>query len=94
MIWGHIGLLLTSLSTIALPYLCGEMIDAMTGTTKDGDNLQQLAFYFIIVTLVNGVFSLVRGFCFNYLGERVVFDLKTELFSNFIRKDTEFYDGN
>lgn len=43
---------------------------------------------------VSAVFSFVRGISFNLLGERVILDLRTDLFKNFLSKDIAFYDKN
>lgn len=40
------------------------------------------------------VFSAIRGFGFNLLGELVVRDLRQELFSKLVEKDIAYYDKN
>jgi ABC-type multidrug transport system fused ATPase/permease subunit len=53
--------------------------------------------------LISSIFGFARGLCFNLLGERVnkilknfkvVVDLRNDVFSALIKKDTGFYDVN
>lgn len=37
---------------------------------------------------------MVRGYCFNFLGEKVMYDLRRDVFNSFILKDTAFFDTN
>jgi len=46
--------------------------------------MNRLAVFFIIISVVMGVFGGIRGYCFNFLSEYVVFDLRIDLFENFI----------
>ncbi|CAD8176902.1 unnamed protein product [Paramecium octaurelia] len=90
---GNFGLLVTSLSMVALPYLTGQMIDSIT--KSDGkEDLNKLTFYFIILTIVSAIFTFVRAYAYNILGEKITFDLRNELFQKLITKDIEFFDSN
>ncbi|CAD8099465.1 unnamed protein product [Paramecium sonneborni] len=90
---GNLGLIVTSLSMVALPYLTGQMIDSIT--KSDGkEDLNKLTFYFIILTIVSALFTFLRAYAYNILGEKITFDLRNELFQKMITKDIEFFDSN
>lgn len=55
------------------------MIDSITKSEGKQD-LNTLTFYFIILTLVSAVFTFVRAYSYNILGEKITFDLRNELF--------------
>lgn len=44
--------------------------------------------------VVSSVFSFIRTYAFDLLGERVMLMLRSELFTSFLGKDVEFYDTN
>jgi len=56
--------------------------------------LRVVAIGFVCCGIVSGVFSFIRGYSFNLLGEKVMLELRSELFEKFIEKDIEFFDRN
>jgi len=57
---------------VLLPLLCGSFIDNI----KDGVSLTEDAINFIILTVTMAIFSAIRGYSFNLLGERIVLDMR------------------
>lgn len=47
-----------------------------------------------MVNLVGGIFTFVRGYSFNILGEKVMYVVRNELFGKIVKKDVEFFDVN
>lgn len=90
LVMANIGMLVSSGGMVLLPTLCGIIIDHI----KDGEELTADAFKFLILTLFMAVFSALRGFCFNLLGEKIVRDIRVELFGKLVAKDIEYYDKN
>lgn len=44
--------------------------------------------------IVSSIFSFIRTYAFDLLGERVMLQLRSELFTSFLNKDVEFFDAN
>lgn len=40
------------------------------------------------------VFSALRGYGFNLLGEKIVMDMRKDLFTKLVDKDISYYDQN
>lgn len=93
-IFGTIGLIFATLSLLAIPYLCGEIVDAMSSANRSYDKLKEIGYQFMVAVAIGGVFSFVRGYCFNVLGEHVSLELKSDFYGNVLQKDVEFYDSN
>ncbi|EAR85633.2 ABC-type multidrug transport system, ATPase and permease component (macronuclear) [Tetrahymena thermophila SB210] len=93
LIFGNIGLVVTSACQISLPYLTGRMVDVIS-TDKSSEDLTWLALAFVTLGVFSAIFSFVRGYSFNILGEKVMLKLRSELFDKFVQKDVEFYDVN
>jgi len=66
------GMLISAGGTIFLPTLCGTIIDHI----KNAEDLTIDAFKFLALTLIMAVFSAIRGFAFNLIGEKVVRDIR------------------
>lgn len=86
----NIGMMVSALGMVVLPYLAGEMIDDIKNQTGLLDHAIQL----LLLTLVLAVFTSLRGYFFNLLGEKVMLDLRTNLFNRLIEKDINYYDVN
>jgi ABC-type multidrug transport system fused ATPase/permease subunit len=63
----NISLLISAGCTVLLPLLCGQMVD----TIRKGDELVSGSMKFIVLTVFMAIFSAIRGFTFNMLGERI-----------------------
>lgn len=86
----NFGMLISSGGMVLLPLLCGDFINHI----KDGDSLVEDALKFVVLTIIMAVFSSIRGYSFNLLGQRIVRDLRYELFTKLVDKDVAFYDKN
>ncbi|CAD8210699.1 unnamed protein product [Paramecium octaurelia] len=93
LVFGNLGLLITSVSMVALPYLAGKMIDSITKSNSK-ENLNFLTLQFIVLTVVTAFFTFLRTYAFSILGEKITFHLRNELFQSLMLKDIEFFDSN
>ena len=57
---------------VVLPLLCGTIIDHI----KDGKDPKNDSLKFIGLTVIMAIFSAIRGYGFNILGEKIVMDLR------------------
>lgn len=62
--------------------------------TNDKKGLLIISLYFAGVCVLSGLFSFIRGICFNLLGEKIIYELRTELYKTFLFKDIEYFDIN
>ncbi|MCB1478181.1 MAG: ATP-binding cassette domain-containing protein [Rhodobiaceae bacterium] len=86
-----VALVTAALATLALPLAVRRMIDF--GFSADGTHLIDL--YFMVLLIVVGVLALAsasRFYLVTWLGERVVSDLRAEVFSHLTRLSPAFYD--
>ncbi|XP_051912531.1 ABC transporter B family member 1-like [Hippocampus zosterae] len=90
LVLGFIGMLVNAAGSVYMPYLCGDIID----TISTHSNLLPQMVRFMALTGLMFVFGGCRGLCFNLLGERVMLDLRKELFAALVQKDIHFYDVN
>lgn len=86
----NFGMLISSGGMVILPLLCGSIIDHI----KEGESLKMDSLKFLGLSVVMAIFSALRGYCFNLLGEKIVRDLRKELFAALIKKDVSYYDKN
>jgi ATP-binding cassette subfamily B protein len=86
-----IALLLSSASTLMLPFAVREMIDR--GFTPEKQSLINI--YFAGLFAVGAVLafsSATRFFCVSWLGERVVADLRADVFRHLTKLSPSFYE--
>lgn len=86
-----IALLLSSASTLVLPFAVREMIDR--GFSPENKNLINI--YFAGLFAVGAVLafsSAMRFYCVSWLGERVVADLRSDVFRHLTRLSPAFYE--
>ena len=86
-----IALLLSSASTLMLPFAVREMIDR--GFTSEKQSLINI--YFAGLFAVGALLafsSAIRFFCVSWLGERVVADLRADVFRHLTKLSPAFYE--
>jgi ABC-type multidrug transport system fused ATPase/permease subunit len=68
----NFSLVMSSIGFILLPLICGQMVDVI----KDGESLTEGTLKFIILTVFMAIFSSIRGYMFNILGEKIMVALR------------------
>lgn len=86
-------LIISSLTTIVIPFFFGSVIDAATKFT-DLSEMNKYIIYMFLVYLVGSLASGVRSWLFELAGQRVVARLRTNVFKAIIKQDIEFFDTN
>lgn len=46
------------------------------------------------MSLITAAFTFTREYCYHLLSDKIVFDLRNDLFQKLIHKDIEFFDSN
>lgn len=87
-----VALLFSSFAGLAFPGLIGALIDAVENP-NDGllGNLDRLAFFFLLLLLVQSGFSFVRTYYLQEVSERSLADLREELYAHILRLPVGFF---
>ncbi len=87
-----VALLFSSFAGLAFPGLTGALIDAVENP-HDGllGNLDRLAFFFLLLLLVQSGFSFVRTYYLQEVSERSLADLREELYAHVLRLPLDFF---
>ena len=89
-----VALVLTLLANILLstqPYFTKVAVDHFI-TPKNTDGIWLFAALFFAVFLFRFIFSYAQEILLNNVGQRVMFDLRTELFTKLQRQEVAYYD--
>ena len=86
-------LMLASAFAVVGPYLTKIALDDAI-PAGDGRQLAQLAILFLGATLLVFIFQYAQALVTTWLGQRVMFDLRTQIFRKLQRLDPAFYDRN
>jgi ATP-binding cassette subfamily B protein len=89
-----VALVLTLLANVLLstqPYFTKVAVDQFI-TPKNTDGIWLFAGAFFAVFLLRFIFSYAQEILLNNVGQRVMFDLRTELFTKLQRQEVAYYD--
>lgn len=95
---GTAALVVSTLATLSIPSFFGRVIDALAvgGGVDAGAQRRRLVAEtggLVAASLVNAVFSFLRGFLFDLAGERVVARLRKRLFAALLAQEMGFFDA-
>jgi len=85
------SLLIASGAFLVIPIAVRYVID-FGFTASDAETIDRYFAYFLIVALLFGVFAAARAYFVNWLGERVVADLRDSVYRHIIRMDPAFFE--
>lgn len=86
-------LMLASLLGVVGPYLTKIALDEAI-PSGDGGQLAFLAILFLVATVLIFVFQYVQALVTTWLGQKVMYDLRTQIFRKLQQLDLAFYDRN
>ena len=86
-------LMLASLLGVVSPYLTKIALDEAI-PRGDGGQLAFLAIIFLVATVLIFVFQYAQALVTTWLGQRVMYDLRTQVFRKLQQLDLAFYDRN
>ncbi len=90
MILAMIALALSTAFGLAFPAVIVQLLDTVT-KGNDGSQLNTLAGLLIGLFLVQAAFSFIQSYLLSYIGERIVFDLRTKLYTHLQNLSLDFY---
>ncbi|MFL5807641.1 MAG: ABC transporter ATP-binding protein [Roseiflexaceae bacterium] len=85
-----LALLLTSGLGLAFPLVIVRLLESVT-QGKNYGSLNSLALLLVGLFLVQAAFSFVQSYLLTYIGERIVYDLRTSLYNHLQRLSLDFY---
>jgi len=86
-----VALLVSSAALLAMPIAVRNVIDH-DFSIEDAANVDRYFFLLLVFTLLIGFFGAARSYFVNWLGERVVADLRDKLFRHVVRMDPTFFE--
>ena len=86
-----VALLVSSTALLAMPVAVRNVIDHGF-SVADAANVDRYFFALLVFALVIGFFGAARAYFVNWLGERVVADLRDQVFRHVIRMDPTFFE--
>ena len=86
-----IALLVSSAALLAMPMAVRNVIDHGF-SAADAANVNRYFFVLLLFALIIGFFGAARAYFVNWLGERVVADLRDQVFRHVIRMDPTFFE--
>ncbi|MBT3425908.1 MAG: ATP-binding cassette domain-containing protein [Gammaproteobacteria bacterium] len=88
-----IALLIASATVLALPVAVREVIDHGF-STNDATQIDRYFLALMLFALLIGFFGAARAYFVNWLGERVVADLRDRIFRHVVAMDPTFFETN
>ncbi|HEX5415925.1 MAG TPA: ABC transporter ATP-binding protein [Chloroflexota bacterium] len=85
-----LALLLSSGFGLAFPLVIVRLLDSVTKAGSSG-NLDQLALILVGIFLLQAGFGALQSYLLSYIGERIVYDLRTALYRQLQQLSLEFY---
>ena len=86
-----VALLVSSAATLAMPIAVRNVIDHGF-SVEDAGNVNRYFLVLMLFAVVIGVFGAARSYFVNWLGERVVADLRERVFGHVLQMDPSFYE--
>lgn len=90
MLFAVLALLISSAFGLAFPLVIVRLLDSVT-KTKDFGPLNLLAGALVLIFLLQAVFNFLQSYFLAYIGEHIVFDLRTSLYTHLQNLSLDFY---
>ena len=88
---GTLALLVATSATLVAPMWVGDLVDGVT-QTGDRDQLNRAVVGLLVLFVVSGIAAAARIYWFTVAGERIVFQLRRQLFDALIYRSIAFFD--
>jgi subfamily B ATP-binding cassette protein MsbA len=87
-----LGMMLVAASEAALPAVLKPLLDG-TFVEKDERIIRWMPFVIVTLVVLRGLSEFLAQYCINWVGNRVVMDLRTRMFGKLLELPTRFYDN-
>ncbi|HYO88417.1 MAG TPA: ABC transporter ATP-binding protein, partial [Candidatus Limnocylindrales bacterium] len=85
-----VALVVTSLLDLVFPAVVAVLVDTVLGTGSM-ELLTQVTVALVAVFLISSVFRFIQGYQLGYIGERVVYDLRRQLYGHLLNLSVGFF---
>ena len=79
--------------TAYLPWIIKDMVDQVLAA-KDMSMLNYIVISIIVVFVIRGISSFMQSYLMNFVGQRVIIDIRREIFAKLQRMPMAFFDKN
>ncbi len=90
---GLFAMLFVAATETAQAWILKPLLDSML-SLKDTSSMLKVPLLLIIIFIVRGMATYVSAYCVSWVGNRLVNDLRSEMFRKLLSLPTRFYDGN
>ncbi len=91
-VFGLILLSTSSLLFMVFPGAAGEMANVANGNAKFDYSLEQFGLFFLVLLLIQGVFSYLRTISFANVSEKGMADVRKALYQRLITQEVTFFE--
>ena len=88
-----IGMIVVAATQPGLPYLIKDITD-QGFIAKDDSYIRMIPIYLILLFVIRGIATFASQFGIYWVGRRVIFDIRREMFQRMIHLPTAFFDEN
>jgi ABC-type multidrug transport system fused ATPase/permease subunit len=85
-------IMMGSLIFMIFPGAAGEMANQAIGESKFSFTLKQYGLLFLVILILQGIFSYIRTVCFAIVSEKGMADLRKDLYTKMITQDFVFFE--
>lgn len=86
-----IAMIMGALTTLAVPWIIRNIIDEVLAA-KNLVALNWIAFGILVLFFLRGVFSYLQGYLMSYIANRVIIDIRNEVYARVQRLSLRFFD--
>jgi ABC-type multidrug transport system fused ATPase/permease subunit len=87
-------LIISSACSLAQPAFFGRIIAVCSSDNPRLKDINKYAVILIVIFAIGGITSCIRGWLFTLVGERLVRNIRIDLFNAIIEQDIAFFDRN
>lgn len=86
-------IIVAAASNLYVPWIIKDMIDKVLAE-KDMEMLNYISIGIVVVFLIRGIFYFAQSYLVSYVGQRVVIDIRGQLYRKFQRLPLAYYDNH
>lgn len=86
-------IIVAAASNLYVPWIIKDMIDKVLAE-KDMEMLNYISVGIVVVFLIRGIFYFAQSYLVSYVGQRVVIDIRGQLYRKFQRLPLAYYDNH
>jgi len=85
-----LALMLSAALNLVFPFVIGQVVNSVL-TQRNFDLLNQITIGLLVVFVFRSITSLIENYNLNYIGERIVVDLRQQLYNHLQKLSLGFF---